>query len=191
MGSTQGRKVKLASVVLAFILILVPLSAAAQSSITIKITLHTPAPKMLAVGLLTSSPTEWNIGDIEPNQIKQTSPEKTWCTITNTGNCPVNLSIKGENAVDVADPGYDWALSDDGTNGKDRYALWYWIARYSPDYTLITTSERPFYNGNRLEEGGAMQFGLKLLTPTEFEPGRQMETSITISVVIASDEAEK
>ena len=181
MGSTQGRKVKLASVVLAFILILVPLSAAAQSSITIKITLHTPAPKMLAVGLLTSSPTEWNIGDIEPNQIKQTSPEKTWCTITNTGNCPVNLSIKGENAVDVADPGYEWALSDDGTNGKDRYALWYWIARYSSDYTPITISERPFYNG--LEAGGEKQFGLKLLAPTEFEPGRNMETNITISAV--------
>jgi len=184
---------KFASVVLTFILILMPLSAAlAQDSVTIKITLHTPAPKMLAVKVeLTSSQTEWNIGEVEPNKTKQTSPAKEWCTITNTGNCPVNLNIKGENAVDVANPGYEWALSDDGTNGKDRYALWYWIARYSPDYTLITTSERPFYNGNRLEEGGAMQFGLKLLTPTEFEPGRQMETSITISVVIASDEAEK
>ena len=189
MASTQGRKVKLASVVLAFILILIPLSAAAQSSVTIKITLHTPAPKMLAVEL-TSSPTEWNIGKVEPNQVKKTSPEKTWCTITNKGGGSVDLSIKGENAVDVANPGYEWALSDDGTNGKDRYALWYWIA-YSgaDDYTLITTSERPFYSG--LEAGKGRQFGLKLLTPTEFEPGRQMETSITISVVIASDEAEK
>ena len=172
---------KFASVVLAFILILVPLSAAsAQGSITIKITLHTPAPKMLAVGL-TSSPTEWNIGDIEPNQTKKTSPEKTWCTIINTGNCSVNLSIKGENAVDAANPGYEWVLSDDGTNGKDRYALWYWIAYYSTSYTPVTTAERPFYNG--LEAGGAKQFGLKLLAPTEFEPGRNMETNITISAV--------
>jgi len=183
LGSTQGRKVKLASVVLAFILILMPLSAAlAQDSITIKITLHTPAPKMLAVKVeLTSSQTEWNIGEVGPGELKKTAPEKTWCTITNRGTCSANLSIKGENAVDVADPGYEWALSDDGTNGKDRYALWYWIARYSSDYTPITISERPFYNG--LEAGGEKQFGLKLLAPTEFEPGRNMETNITISAV--------
>ena len=172
---------KLASLVLAFILILVPFSAAsAQDSVTIKITMHTPAPKMLAVGL-TSSQTEWNIGDIEPNQTKKTAPEKTWCTITNRGNCSVNLSIKGENAVDIAHPSYEWVLSDDGTNGKDRYALWYWIAWYSKDYTPITTSERPFYNG--LGAGGEKQFGLKLLAPAEFEPGRSMETHITISAV--------
>jgi hypothetical protein len=174
--------VKLASLVLAFILILVPFSAAsAQGSITIKITMHTPAPKMLAVGL-TSSQTEWNIGDIEPNQTKKTAPEKTWCTITNTGNCSANLSIKGENAVDIANPSYEWVLSDDGTNGKERYALWFWIARNSTDYTPITTSERPFYNKS-LEAGGEKQFGLKLLAPTEFEPGRSMETHITISAV--------
>lgn len=172
---------KLASLVLAFILILVPFTAAlAQGSITIKITLHTPAPKMLAVGL-TSSQTEWNIGDVEPNQTKKTSPEKSWCTITNRGNCSANLSIRGENAVDIAHPGYEWVLSDDGTNGKDRYALWYWIAWYSEDYTPITTSERPFYSG--LEAGGEKQFGLQLLAPTEFEPGRNMETNITISAV--------
>lgn len=188
MGSTQGRKLKFASLVLAFILILLPFSAAsAQGVITIKITLHTPAPKMLAVGL-TSSQTEWNIGDIEPNQVKKTAPEKTWCTITNKGNCSVNLSIKGENAVDAAHSGYEWVLSDDGTNGKEKYALWYWIAYYSPDYTLITTSERPFYNG--LEVGGVKQFGLELLAPVEFEPAKNMETNITISAVAASNETE-
>jgi len=158
-----------------------PFSAAlAQGSVTVKITLHTPAPKMLAVAL-TSSQTEWNIGDVEPNKTQETGPKRTWCTITNKGNCSLNLSIKGENAVDAANSGYEWALSDDGNNGKDRYALWYWIAYYSPDYTLITTSERPFYNG--LEAGGAKQFGLKLLAPTEFEPAKNMETNITISVV--------
>ena len=172
---------KFASLVLVFILILVPFSAAlAQGIITIKITLHTPAPKMLALEL-TSSQTEWNIGDVEPDKTKKTDPERTWCTITNKGNCSLNLSIKGENAVDAANSGYEWVLSDEGTNGKDRYALWYWIAYYSNDYTPITTSERPFYNG--LEAGGAKQFGLKLLAPAEFEAGRSMETSITISAV--------
>ena len=174
---------KLASLVLALILILMPFQAAsAQGSVTIKITLHTPAPKMLAVEAgLTSSQTEWNIGDVESGEVKKTAPEKTWCTITNRGNCSVNLSIKGEDAVDVDNPGYEWVLSDDGTNGKDRYALWYWIAWYSTDYTPITTSERPFYSG--LEVNETKQFGLKLQAPAEFEPGRSMETNITISAV--------
>ena len=183
MRSTAGGKAKFASVVLAFVLTLMPFPAAlAQGSITIKITMHTPEPKMLAVEVeLTSSKTEWEIGDIEPDQLISTTPEKTWCTITNRGNCSVNLSIKGENAVDIAHPGYGWILSDDGTNGKEKYALWYWIAWYSEDYTPITTSERPFYSG--LEAGKEKQFGLRLLAPTEFEPGRDMETHITISAV--------
>lgn len=160
-----------------------PFSAAlARDSVTIKITMHTPGPKVLAIEL-TSSQTEWAIGGIEPDQVKRTDLEKTWCTITNRGGCLVNLRIKGEDAVDIDNSSYEWVLSDDGTNGKEKYALWYWIALHSEDYTLITTSERQFYNG--LEVGGAKKFGLKLRAPTEFEPNRNMETHITISAVAA------
>ncbi|MGB6873738.1 MAG: hypothetical protein WBE46_06345 [Dehalococcoidia bacterium] len=55
-------------------------------------------------------------------------------------------------------------------------------------YVPITKTEGEFWpygGGSSLAPGDTKQFGLKLLTPTYFVGGRQMQTQITISAVAA------
>jgi len=177
---------------LTIILALIPcLSALAADNSTVTITMLTD--KYVEITL---EPAEWDIGDVESNTPYVTNA--TWCTITNEGNCVVDIYIKGEDAVWVDNPSaYTWKLSSTENNGKGVYALWYHIAYDSADsYTLITTIDTHMKkaNGEVLQligNGAQKEFGLKLLTPladTEtghFWGGREMKTTITISAVAA------
>ncbi|MQY56314.1 MAG: hypothetical protein GH152_03715 [Dehalococcoidia bacterium] len=186
---------RIVSMALAIILALIPcLLALAADDSTVTITVLTD--KYVEITL---EPTEWNIGDVEPNTECPTNP--TWCTITNNGNCVVDIYIKGEDAGWV-DGGYTWKLSSTENNSKGVYALWYHIAGDKADsYTPITEAPTVMKhikpNG---DDGGPLtligngvqkKFGLKLLTPlpdTEtghFWGGREMKTTITISAVAA------
>ena len=183
---------RIVSMALAIILALIPcLSVLAVDNSTVTITMLTD--KYVEITL---EPTEWNIGDVEPNTPYVTDP--TWCTITNEGNCVVDIYIKGEDAVWVDNPGaYTWTLSSDNTTAVKKYALWYHIAYDSADsYTLITTIDTHMKkaNGEVLQligNGAQKKFGPKLLTPLpdtstgHFYGDRRMETHITISAVAA------
>jgi len=183
---------RIVSMALAIILALIPcLSALAADDSTVTITVLTD--KYVEITL---EPTEWNIGDVEPNIEYVTNP--TWCTITNEGNCVVDIRIKGEDAGWVDNPdAYTWTLSSDNTTAVKKYALWHHIAYDSADsYTSITTIDTQMRkaNGDAIQligNGDQKQFGLKLLTPLadtstgHFYADRQMETHITISTVIA------
>ncbi len=181
---------RIASVILVAILALTPLlPALAEESSTGTITISMTTQAIIEIEL---SPTNWDIGPVEPDKVYKTNPEKIWCTMSNLGNCKVNTYIKGEDAEWVAIPSQKWTLSDDGSNGEDEYALWYWIGWVSDDYVSITKDAAgkgaEFYSG--LETGeentkSKKQFGLKLLTPTSFHGGREMKTTITISAVAA------
>jgi len=185
-------KAGIISILLAIILALIPcLSALADDSGVITITMT--GASEISIGL---SQTEWPIGDVSFNTVYKTAPEKEWCTITNTGNVNVDIYVQGEDAEWTGGM-YKWILSDDETNGGDpssstnhEYVLWYWIAYNSTEYTLITKEQSKFWplpGGSSLPPGEeyAKQFGLKLLTPTFFYGGRQMQTQITISAVAA------
>jgi hypothetical protein len=178
-------------IALAIILALAPcLSALAVDNSTVTITMLTD--KYVEITL---EPAEWNIGDVEPNGPYVTSP--TWCTMTNEGNCVVNIYIKGEDASWVGGSGYEWTLSSDNTTAVKKYALWYHIAYDSADsYTSITKIDTQMRktNGAAIQligNGDQKQFGLKLVTPLadtstgHFYGDRQMETHIAISAVIA------
>ena len=147
---------------------------------------------------ITLEPSKWNIGDVEPNTEYMTNP--TWCTITNSGNCAVNIHVEGEDAVWVDNPATKWMLSEGGDNAKNTYVLWYHIAYDDADsYTLITTIDGQMKKANEdpirlIGNGDNKQFGLKLLTPAAdftvddvgyFYGGREMKITVTIKAVAA------
>lgn len=130
-------------------------------------------------------------GLVSSNTDYFTSPPIDWCKLTNTGNVNVNTFIVGEDAKQVGNPAYKWILSSDGTNGEHKYVLWF---RAHGDtergYVPIADGLGEFWppvGGSSLPTGDeyAKQFGLKLLTPTLFYGGREMQTHITISAVAA------
>jgi len=192
-GKMSGR---LASAVLAVTLVLIPslpVLAGETSTGTITITMTTKT--VIEIEL---NPTSWEIGQVNPDTEYKTNQEKNWCTMTNRGNCMVNTYIKGDDAVWTESPSaYKWELSNDGSNGRQVYVLWYEKAD-QVGYVLITKDESgggaEFYSGLGIGEGNQKKFGLKLLTPPPdytkggigyFSGGGEMETTITISGVAA------
>lgn len=132
--------------------------------------------------------TDWAIGNVAPDTEYLTSPAIQWCTLTVTGNTEVNTFIAGEDAQWVDDPGvYKWTLSSDGTNGDHTYGLWFRISGDTArGYVPITKTPGEFWphgGGSSLAPGTTKQFGLRLLTPTSFTGGREMQTRIIISAV--------
>ena len=181
-------KVAITSIVVALVLSLIfSLPALAQESGTITITM---------TGLneisITLDKTEWPLGNVASNTEYTTSPPIEWCALTVEGNCNVNTFIVGEDAKWVDNPSaYKWTLSTDGTNGEDIYGLWFRISGDTArGYAPITKTQSEFWpysggSGSSLAPGDTKQFGLRLLTPTYFVGGRQMQTQITISAVAA------
>jgi len=138
---------------------------------------------------------EWRVEgekDVSVNTTYETDLPASWCTITNTGNTNVTIFIKGDDAKWVNDPSKKWTLSGTGDNGKNIYALWYHIKGDTADsYTLVSKDlasmkwTRDAERLNLAKHDDTQQFGLKLLTPTQFIGGRTMEANITISAVAA------
>lgn len=185
-------KAVITSIVAAIILALILSLPALAQDTTVTITMNTESAMAI-----TLSQTNWPIGEVSSNTEKMTSPAATWCTITNEGNANINIYIQGEGAKWVDNPEYKWTLSNDETNGKDEYVLWYHIAKDNEgSYTLITTGSvaMKHVKEGKSSDGSTLnlrahddyaQFGLKLLTPTFFYGGREMKTTITISAVAA------
>jgi len=186
-------KAVITSIVVVIILALIfPLPALAQESGTITITMT--GVNEISISL---DKTQWPLGAVPADTEYMTSPPIEWCTLTVEGNCNVNTFIVGEDAEWVDTPGaYKWTLSNDGTNGENIYGLWFRISGdttrgpLGDGYVPVTKIEGEFwpYSGgsvSSLAPGNTKQFGLKLLTPTYFVGGRQMQTQITISAVAA------
>jgi hypothetical protein len=186
-------KTAMVSIVAAIILALVfSLPALAQQNSTITITMT--GSNEISISL---DKTQWPLGSVASNTEYETSPPIEWCTLTINGNCNVNTFIVGDDAKWIDNPGaYKWTLSSDGTNGQHIYGLWFRISgdttRGPSDdgYVPITKTQGEFWpytggSGSSLTPGDKKQFGLRLLTPTYFVSGRQMQTQITISAVIA------
>jgi hypothetical protein len=181
-------KAVIASIVIAVILVLVcSLPALAQESGTITITMT--GLNEISISL---DKTQWSLGTIASNTEYKTSPPIQWCTLTVEGNRNVNTFIVGDDAKWVSDPAaYKWTLSSDGTNGEHVYGLWFRISGDTTrGYVPITKTQSEFWpysegSGSSLAPGDTKQFGLRLLTPTYFISGREMQTQITISAVAA------
>jgi len=179
-------KAVITSIVVAIILALIfSLPALAQDSDAITITMT--GVNDISISL---DKTQWPLGEVATDTEHMTSPPIEWCTLTVEGNCNVNTFIVGEDAEWIDNPSaYKWTLSNDGTNGENVYGLQF---RISGDTTRghvpVTKTEGEFWpygGGSSLAPGDTKQFGLKLLTPTYFVGGRQMQTQITISAVAA------
>jgi len=137
--------------------------------------------------------THWPLGDVARDEEHYTTPQIRWCTLTVTGNSAVDTFIVGLDATWVDNPGaYKWTLSDDGSNGEHVYGLWFRIygdtnrGPHQDGYVPITKTQSefwPYAGGSSLEPGATKEFGLRLLTPSEFTGGRTMETQITIIAV--------
>jgi hypothetical protein len=181
-------KAVITSILVAFILALTfSLPALAQDSGTITITMT--GANEISISL---DKTHWPLGNVASNTEYETSPPIEWCTLTVEGNCNVNTFIVGKDAEWVSNPSaYKWTLSSDGTNGENIYGLWFRISGDTArGYVPVTKIESEFWpysggSGSSLAPGDKKQFGLRLLTPTYFVSGRQMQTQITISAVAA------
>ena len=181
-------KIAITSIVTAIILALaVSFPTLAQQNSTITITMT--GLNEISISL---DKTQWPLGTIASNTEYETSPQIEWCTLTVQGTCNVNTFIVGEDAKWVSDPNaYEWTLSSDGTNGEHIYGLWFRISGDTArGYVPITKTQGEFwpYSGgsaSSLAPGDTKQFGLRLLTPTYFFSGREMQTQITISAVAA------
>jgi hypothetical protein len=174
------------SILVALILVLIfCLPALAQESSAITITMT--GVNDISISL---DKTQWPLGEVAADTEYPTSPPIEWCTLTVDGNCNVNTFIVGEDAEWIDNPSaYKWTLSNDGTNGENVYGLQFRISGDTArGYVPITKTEGefwPYSGGSSLAPGDTKQFGLKLLTPTYFVGGRQMQTQITISAVAA------
>jgi hypothetical protein len=179
-------KAAITSIVVAITLALIfSLPALAQESGFITITMT--GVNDISISL---DKTEWPLGNVASNTEYETIPPIKWCTLTVEGNCKVNTFIVGEDAEWVDDPGaYKWTLSSNGTNGENVYGLWFRISGDTArGYVPITKTQGEFWpygGGSSLAPEDTKQFGLKLLTPTYFFGGRQVQTQITISAVAA------
>ena len=179
-------KAIITTIVVAIILALIfSLPALAHESDTITITMT--GVNDISISL---DKTEWPLGNVASNTEYMTSPPIEWRTLTVEGNCNVNTFIVGEDAEWIDNPSaYKWTLSSDGTNGENIYGLQFRISGDTArGYVPVTKTEGefwPYSGGSSLAPGDTKQFGLKLLTPTYFVGGRQLQTQITISAVAA------
>jgi hypothetical protein len=184
-------KALIASILVAIVLALViSLPVLGQQNATITITMT--GLDEISISL---DKTEWPLGTIASDTEYVTSPPIEWCTLTVGGTCNVNTFIVGDDARWISDPNtYQWTLSGDGANGEHTYGLWFRIASdttrgpLSDGYVPVTKTESefwPYSTEPSLTPGDTKQFGLKLLSPTYFYSGRQMQTQITISAVAA------
>jgi hypothetical protein len=179
-------KAVITSIVVAIILALIfSLPALAQDSDAITITMT--GVNDISISL---DKTQWPLGEVATDTEHMTSPPIEWCTLTVEGNCNVNTFVVGEDAEWIGNPSaYKWTLSNDGTNGENVYGLQFRISGDTTrGYVPVAKTEGEFWpygGGSSLAPGDTKQFGLKLLTPTYFVGGRQMQTQITISAVAA------
>ena len=190
----EQMKIGVIPILLAIILAVIaylPVMAEDNSSGQTTITMNTES--VMGISL---SQAEWRVEgekDVSLNTTYKTDLPASWCTVTNKGNTNVTISINGDDAKWVSDPSKKWTLSSTGNNGKNVYALWYHIKGDTADsYTLITKTETPIEwtrdnKGmlNLAKHADTQQFGLKLLTPTQFIGGRTMEANIILSAVAA------
>jgi hypothetical protein len=185
--AAAGKKVAIATTLLTVILVLILcLPAVAQGSDTGAITITMTGANEISITL---DKTDWPVGTVASNTEYETDPPIEWCSLNNTGNVAVNTFIVGEDAKWVDNPAYKWTLSSNGTSGNHIYGLWFRISGDTTrGYVPVTKTESEFwpYSGYLpLESGHHKQFGLRVLTPTLFYGGRQMQTHVTISAVAA------
>ncbi len=181
---------KLIPVITAVLVLSLMLSSSLMADDSQMVTITMTGASEIAISLTI---THWPLGDVAPNTEYYTNPEKQWCTLEVTGNSAVDTFIEARDATWADDhDAYKWTLSDDGSNGPDVFGLWFRIAgdttRGPNDdgYVPITKTQSEFWpydDGDSLEPEDTKQFGLRLLTPSEFTGGRTMETQITISAV--------
>lgn len=137
--------------------------------------------------------TQWPLGTVGADLEYMTTPAIEWCTLTVNGNSAVSTFIVAEDAKWVDNPSaYKWTLSDDGLNGEHVYGLWFRIAgdnTRGPEgdgYVPITKTQSEFWpygDGASLVPDASKQFGLRLITPSYFIGGREMEARVTIIAV--------
>ncbi|MCX8126643.1 MAG: hypothetical protein N3E40_05860, partial [Dehalococcoidia bacterium] len=97
-------------------------------------------------------------------------------TVWNLSGFAVNITISGTDMTG----GVSWTLSDTATPGPDTYGLKAGV--FGGSYTIIVRKTAP-YNTlvSNLASGANRQFGLQLLTPTEFSDSVTKTATITLT----------
>ena len=180
------KKILPIGLVVGLLLLLMPMPALAADTGTVTISGDS------TVIAVTVSPTTWWIGTIA-----QGSTHSTWVTgtqgyftVTNTGNCLEDTTIKGTNASGTAPAAATWTLA--GTPGSDAYTIGWGQATttttsYDTESTYaskLTTSYAALTNS--LVINGTFKFDLQLKAPTTISVGAtDMSATVTILAVAA------
>lgn len=109
---------------------------------------------------ITNSPDNFGFGTLEVSETSATGLD--YFTITNTGACAVDITIKG---TDMTGGGETWTLSDAGTAGDGIYALKAGLDGGS--YSIVVKKNSP-YNElvNNLGSSSTQDWGMTLYAPT-------------------------
>jgi len=180
------KKILPIGLVLALLLVLVPMPVlAAEATITVS-----GDSTVIAV---TVSPTTWSIGTIAQGSTHSTFVEgvQGYFTVTNTGNCLEDMSIKGTDASGTAPAPATWTLA--AAPGSDTYTIGWGQATtttnpYDTESTYtskLTTSYAALTSS--LAINGTYLFDLQLKAPTTITVGAtDMTATVTILAVVAA-----
>jgi hypothetical protein len=116
-----------------------------------------------------------NFGILEVNTTSNTAIN--YFTITNTGNCAVDVTIQG---TDMTGGGYTWVISDTATPGNMIFGMKAGLDDADDLFdVVVNTTANAFVSD--LPEATTQAWGLKIWTPTSYDDGNLKTGNVTLT----------
>jgi hypothetical protein len=131
---------------------------------------------------ITNTPDSKDFGVLAVNTSSNTTIG--YFTITNTGNCNVDITIQG---TDLTGGDDTWDLADNGSPGENIYGLYAGLDDGSPAFDIVVR-ETATYNTlvSGLVEDATQDWGLKLYMPTSLSGYDAQQMSGTVTLVASA-----
>ncbi len=126
---------------------------------------------------ITVTPDQWAMGTIDVGGSNETTG--FYFTLTNNGNCYVDIQIKGEDATNETE-GTTWKLTP--TPGHDNFSMQYNLSSEGT-WTTINTSFEPFLADLAIDD--SQTFDLKFIAATTSSTTTPMSLSLTFKSVVS------
>ncbi len=147
----------------------IPVLASSTADVTV-----TATPAYINISV---SPNNYNFGVVQPNASYETPT--TQFTVTNSSSVNINVTI----SVTSNSWGGNWNHSDTGQPGTNAVALK--AKKYGNNDWIVVKYNNPNKIVENHQAGQSFQFGLQLLTPTQFEDGQQKQNTVRLTATQA------